>query len=222
VKDAVPPPSPSGDSLLDILKQSGQNTFDILAAQTQIQAEQFGFLNEQVGAGLLYQDVLVGTLDEISFSMASIASTLQVIASTLVDSVSTSPDPEKDLGSSLDGVVSAIHATSSKDELADISERMKTLESYAEVQKERAIFNSSVQPISDLEGNVVVHASPDQIKANYHANATKTHSDINNDSYDDIDLPLLDLLPIIPFHGVSSSFDKSVDISVNPFSHKNI
>lgn len=170
--------------LIDILRTNGENTNNILSAQAQITAEQLGFLNEQFNAHLLYSDMMVSSLSEISTSM-------QLISSSLVDLVENSADFSK-------------------------------LDKWAETAQTREEYLMAPQTVHDLEGNPIVTAHPEQLKAQAHANATKFHSDTNNDEYDDYDLPLLDVLPILPFFGVSKAFDVKHDISGNPFTAKMI
>lgn len=183
-------PLSSAGSLLDVLSSGSTNTNKVLLNNTEVIGSHFSFFNEQFGAHLLYMDALVTSIDQISQS-------LQVIVSASIDSLNkTSPEP------------------------VDYSAHLEKMANYSESAKVREDFLMSPQTIEDLEGNPITTAHPEQLKAQAHANATKFHSDTNNDEYNADDLPLLDLLPIIPFFGVSSSFDKSISISENPFLHK--
>jgi len=182
--DVSNPLQSAGGGLIDILKTNGENTNNILSAQAQITAEQLGFLNEQFNAHLLYSDMMVSSLSEISTSM-------QLISTSLIDLVENSSDFSK-------------------------------IDKWAESAQAREEFLMTSQSVSDLEGNVITNAHPEQLKAQSHANSTKFHSDTNNDNYDDQDLPRLGSLPIIPFFGVSSSFDKKIPISQNPFTAINL
>lgn len=190
----VPPPIPSSTgSLLDVLSRGSANTNKTISNSTEVMGSHFSFLNEQFGAHLLYMDILVTTLDQISTS-------LQVLASASIDSVNKTS------------------ATGSAS--VDYSAHLEKMAQYAESAKIRQDFLMNEQTFTDLEGNPITTAHPEQIKAQAMANQTQFHSDTNNDSYDDMDFPLLDTLPIIPFVGVSDSFDKTIDLSTNPFIHK--
>jgi hypothetical protein len=111
---------------------------------------------------------------------------------------------------------------SSLSEIVENSSDFSKIDKWAESAQAREEFLMTSQSVSDLEGNVITNAHPEQLKAQSHANSTKFHSDTNNDNYDDQDLPRLGSLPIIPFFGVSSSFDKKIPISQNPFTAINL
>jgi hypothetical protein len=184
--------APSGVSLLDILERSGENTFQVLSAQAQVLAEQLGLSNEQFGIHLAF-------MEGISSSLASVAESMAIQASLALDMANAKADSSVKEESFLDGMVA-------------LASSVLVVSDHA--QTERAIH--------DLDGTVVAVASPMAMTAAKDATTARTRTDQNSEEYNDIDLPLLDLLPIIPFAGVSSSFDKSVNISVNPFTHKNI
>jgi len=195
----TPPSSlPSGGSLLEVLSMGSVNTNKTLSNGTEVLGSHLGFANEQFGALLLYMDILVTSVSQISDS-------LQIMASASIDSANVVSNKTNDL-----------------ERLANNSDYLKNIADSADSSKTRNDFLMTPQTVHDLEGNSITSGHPEQLKAEAHANATKFHSDTNNDSYDVDDIPFLDLLPIIPFVGVSSSFDKSIPILQNPFTAKNL
>lgn len=194
-KISTPKPLPSGGSLIDVLKSGSLATSKSISNNTEVIGSHFSFLNEQIGAHLLYMDMLVTSLEQIS-------SSLQLIASASIDSVNKQTD------------------TSLPSE--DLLSHLSKLSSFAESAKVRNDFLMEEQTFYDLEGNAITSAHPEQIKAQSSANQTKFHSDTNNDSFDDIDLPSLDSLSILPFVGGSDVFDFSKSLTSNPFTHKDL
>jgi hypothetical protein len=215
--------------LLGILKTASENSFQIEAAKTQILAEQLGFMNEQIGATLLYHDMIVNSLFEISATLSAISGlkTQEIELSPIASSIGSLTEvmASKEMGISAEAVSSisgAITSSSAKPELAQISKTLKPVAENSEKSLERQRFMTTPQVIKDLEGNTIARATPDQIKVSESATTAKYRTDVNNDSFDELDFPSLDSLPLVPFVGVASVFDKDNDISQNPFSIKNI
>lgn len=101
----------------------------------------------------------------------------------------------------------------------DYSSYYERMASHADSAKVVSSHLQTPQDIKDLDGNVVVTASPMQIEAIKHASDARHKTDTNNQEYDhdDFNNPF-DLIPTLPFIGRNSVFDLKKELpSTNVF-----